>query len=567
VAWVGVQVAEALAYAHRQGILHRDVKPANLLLDAQGTVWVTDFGLAKEEGSGALTGAGDVVGTLRYLAPERFDGCSCPRSDIYSLGATLYELLTLRPAFDEPDRARLVERVTRGRLPRPRQLDGRIPRDLETIVLKALAREPADRYPTADALAEDLRRFLLDRTIQARRAGLLERAWRWCRRNRTVAVLLAAALVLAAGLGVLALLLWDRQQQTAAALGEAERRRLIAEENFRRACALVHDAPLRHQIAWLETQGRSQARQENEEKVLALFQDLVTEPGPDPGDRLLAAEVHSELADIYLSLERRAEAAQEYQKAIGLLRPLVAEFPGEAGFRDSLARCLGRLGWSRLDPARPTDGEEEYAQAIALYEGLRQEFRDVPWYRVQLGLCWMDVGELRRRNGRFSQAEEAFRRALTLHQQVFAEFPRATQQLGPLAKTHNDLAWVLAIRPDRQPQDAAEALKHAQEAAALAPGYHDYVHTLGVAHCRLGHWKEALAAIEKSRELNGGPGPPDSWDRFFEAMAYSGLGDKDNARRCYDEGVRWMEQHLPDHPDLRRFRDEAAHMLGINSSP
>jgi tetratricopeptide (TPR) repeat protein len=327
VAWVGVQVAEALAYAHRQGILHRDVKPANLMLDAQGTVWVTDFGLAKEEGSGALTGAGDVVGTLHYLAPERFDGCSCPGSDIYSLGATLYELLTLRPAFNEPERAALVERVTRGRPPWPRQLDGCIPRDLETIVLKAMAREPAERYPMADALAEDLRRFLLDRPILARRAGPLERAWRWCRRNRAVAVLLAAALVLAAGLAVLAVLLWDRQRQTAAALQEADRRRLLAETNFQRACAVLHNVPLRHQLEWLGRQGPARVPQVTQKHALALYQSLLTEPGPDPGDRLLMAQMHIELGDLYVELEQHAEAAEEFRKAIALLRPLVTEFP------------------------------------------------------------------------------------------------------------------------------------------------------------------------------------------------------------------------------------------------
>ena len=111
VARVGVQVAEALAHAHGQGILHRDIKPSNLLLDAKGTVWVTDFGLAKAEGSDGLTQTGDIVGTLRYMAPERFDGWSDPRSDVYSLGATLYELLTLRPPFQEPDRAKLIEQV------------------------------------------------------------------------------------------------------------------------------------------------------------------------------------------------------------------------------------------------------------------------------------------------------------------------------------------------------------------------------------------------------------------------------------------------------------------------
>lgn len=196
VARLGEQVADALSYAHRQGILHRDIKPSNLLLDAQGTVWVTDFGLAKETGAGEaagnLTVAGDIVGTIRYMAPERFDGGSLPQSDIYSLGLTLYELLTLRPAFDDSSRPKLIERVLHQPPVAPRQIDPRIPRDLETIVLKCLAKEPSERYATAQSLAEDLRRFQADRPILARRSNVVERFWRWCRRNPAIASLLAA---------------------------------------------------------------------------------------------------------------------------------------------------------------------------------------------------------------------------------------------------------------------------------------------------------------------------------------------------------------------------------------
>jgi serine/threonine protein kinase/WD40 repeat protein len=192
VARVGLQVADALAYAHRQGVLHRDVKPSNLLLDQQGTVWITDFGLAKAEGADDLTGTGELVGTMRFMAPERFGGRSLPQSDIYSLGLTLYELLTLRPAFDDTDKMRLIEGVLHEPPVPPRKRDPHIPRDLETIVLTCLAKDPAGRYATAEALAEDLRRFLADRPIRARRASLAERLWRWCRRNPVVATLLAA---------------------------------------------------------------------------------------------------------------------------------------------------------------------------------------------------------------------------------------------------------------------------------------------------------------------------------------------------------------------------------------
>jgi eukaryotic-like serine/threonine-protein kinase len=196
IARVGLQVAEALAYAHDQGVLHRDIKPSNLLMDEAGTVWVLDFGLAKADGVGEQSASRDVVGTLRYMAPERFDGRSDRRSDVYGLGVTLYELLTLRPAFDATQQAALIHQVLHGAPTSPREIDRRIPRDLETIVLKAMAKEPAARYASAHAIGEDLRRYLENRTILARRSTSLERTGRWCRRNPAVAALLTSVVAL-----------------------------------------------------------------------------------------------------------------------------------------------------------------------------------------------------------------------------------------------------------------------------------------------------------------------------------------------------------------------------------
>ena len=235
VARVGVQVAEALAYAHGQRILHRDIKPSNLLLDAQGNVWVADFGLAKASDGEDLTHTGDVVGTLRYLAPERLRGQSDPRGDVYSLGLTLYELLTLRPAFDATDRERLIQQVTQGEPPRPRQLDRGVPRDLETIVLKAIAREPAQRYATAGALAEDLQRFLEDRPIRARRVSAAERFWRWCKRNPVVAGLTAAVFVLLAAVAVVA------------SVGYVQTKLALNREAVQRAAAVAAEQEMRRQ--------------------------------------------------------------------------------------------------------------------------------------------------------------------------------------------------------------------------------------------------------------------------------------------------------------------------------
>jgi eukaryotic-like serine/threonine-protein kinase len=218
VARIGLQAASALSYAHQQGVLHRDIKPSNLLLDANGNIWVTDFGLAKLEGSDGPTRTGDVVGTVRYMAPERFDGRSDRRSDVYSLGVTLYELLTLRPLFASTAHAKLVEKVLCDAPDPPRRLDPSIPRDLETIVLKAMAKEPAHRYATAAALEEDLARFLEDRPILARRSSPVEQVWRWSRRNPlpafTSIVAVAATVMLAFGASVAAWIFHDQRDRT-----------------------------------------------------------------------------------------------------------------------------------------------------------------------------------------------------------------------------------------------------------------------------------------------------------------------------------------------------------------
>jgi tetratricopeptide (TPR) repeat protein len=214
VARLGIQVAEALAFAHAQGIVHRDVKPSNLLLDLQGRAWITDFGLAKESaGPADLTHSGFLVGTLRYLPPERFQGHSDARGDVYGLGLTLYELLALRPAFVETDRSKLVRQVMHDEPPRPRKLNPAMPRDLETVVLKAIARNPDHRYQAAADLAADLRRFVEDRPIRARRATSVERLWRWCRRNPTTAALLAALLLVLVTGFVAVMAQWRRAEQ------------------------------------------------------------------------------------------------------------------------------------------------------------------------------------------------------------------------------------------------------------------------------------------------------------------------------------------------------------------
>jgi serine/threonine protein kinase len=214
---LGIQAAEALEYAHQLGIIHRDIKPANLLVDRRGNLWITDFGLAHCQTQAGLTMTGDLMGTLRYMSPEQVQGkrgLLDHRTDIYSLGVTLYELLTMEPAFAGEDRNDVLRRIAQEEPRPPRKVRSAIPAELETIVGKAMEKNPTERYATAQELADDLGRFLKDEPIRARRPTLLQRARKWRRRHK--AVVWAAAVCFSVTLVVLAASLgWAWRDQAA----------------------------------------------------------------------------------------------------------------------------------------------------------------------------------------------------------------------------------------------------------------------------------------------------------------------------------------------------------------
>jgi serine/threonine protein kinase len=257
VAKIGAQIADALGYAHRQGILHRDMKPSNLLLDQLGTVWITDFGLVKSLVSQTLTGTGDIIGTPEYMAPEAFEGQYDQRSETYCLALTLYELATLEPAFEPSSTPELLRRIMTTAPRSPSKITPQIPRDLNTIIEKALSKSPAERYQSAVAIRDDLLAFLAGRAISARPFSTLENAWRWSKRNPLIASLVTISSGLVLTVAILATwgyfmsmaardkaledakMLKIEQEKTAQALALANRTKEQLQHQFVRAEANV----------------------------------------------------------------------------------------------------------------------------------------------------------------------------------------------------------------------------------------------------------------------------------------------------------------------------------------
>jgi serine/threonine protein kinase len=302
VARLGVQAAEALEHAHEQGVVHRDVKPGNLLIDAHGHLWVSDFGLAQIQGDTALTVTGDVVGTLRYMSPEQAlakRGLVDHRTDVYSLGATLYELLTLAPVFNGRDREELLRQIAFEEPRAPRRLNSAVPTDLETIVLKALTKRVEDRYTTAQELADDLRRFLGHRPILARRPSARELVIKWFRRHPpVVAAAVVVLLIAAVGCALSTVMIARAQWRTKAALEAEAEQRARAEKTFRQARQAVDrfvDLSENHMAYKPELQ---EVRRRLLYIALEYYEDFIDQRGDDPSLRPELVLSHLRVATI-----------------------------------------------------------------------------------------------------------------------------------------------------------------------------------------------------------------------------------------------------------------------------
>ncbi|HTU91569.1 MAG TPA: choice-of-anchor C family protein [Gemmataceae bacterium] len=548
VAQVGVQVAEALEYAHKQGIQHRDIKPSNLLLDTRGTVWVTDFGLARADNEDHLTQTGDIVGTLRYMPPEAFEGRADKRGDVYSLGLTMYELLAFKPAYEERDRHRLIKRVTTEEPPRLDKLSRPIPRDLVTIIHKAIDREPGRRYQTAGELAGDLQRFLDDEPIQARPISSAKRLLRWCRHHPGVATLTAALAVILLGVTVASLiaaarfdrLAWEQaaaaENERAAAenerqarreadeakdheaglrkqaeeakkqaeeakkqaennLREAERQKERAESNFTKARKAVDDYFTSVSESQLLTvPGMQPLRRDLLQSALAFYQDFLKERGDDPALRGELAAAFLRVGKIRSELGEGAEAHKAYEQARELYAALTKAAPESAEWRHGLAQCYYRLS--------------RYDDAIALWEKLVQPGQ--PRYQKELADAYNDRGSGHLHAGRLAEALQDHQKALTIREMLVRLNPDDADAQRDLGGTLNNIGTVLG-RKGRQAEALAmyrRAAEHAEVSFAQAPqvilnGRYLAIQQNNIARIeqQLGHSKEALAAYQRVVEV------------------------------------------------------------------
>jgi serine/threonine protein kinase len=499
----GIQAAEALEHAHRVGIVHRDIKPANLIIDGQDSLWVTDFGLARTATNEGLTMSGDVLGTLRYMSPEQALAKRAlvdHRSDVYALGVTLYEALTLQPAYAGSDREELLRQIAAGEPRPPRRLEPSIPVELETIVLKAMAREPEGRYQTAQEMADDLRRFLEGQPILARRPSLSERAVRWSQRHRTaLGATLAVLLLSFAGLLTALVFLWNEQARTKAALAEAEKQQRRAEVNFSRALSGATEM-----LAQLDApSGNSQhidpaLRQKLIDRGLRFHQGFIDEGNPDAGARFQSSRAYEQIARVHCSLHDAANCRAAMEKSCALLERLIADFPRGDLYRRELIR-----------------------------------------ERYLMGLFYKSLGHKR-------EAREQYLRTM--------ELCRLTAELEVSAETMNTCGWILVDCPDETLRDPDLAVALAEKAVTADSEQAKYWNTLGVAYYRKGDWTKARASLEQSMNQSNGGSP---YDWIFLAMACQRLGDVEGARVWRAKAVSWLEMQEGKSEDMLRYRAEA----------
>ena len=384
---VGSQIADALSYAHGQGVLHRDIKPANLLVDQQDRVWITDFGLVKfNENLDALTKTGDLIGTPQYMAPESFKGEYDQRSEVYCLGLTLYELATLRPAFKNGSTGELIHAITTTTPPPPRKIDSAVPRDLNTIIEKAISRAPSSRYENAAQLRDDLRAFSEDRPIAATQPSVFEQAWRWGRRNPLVATLA----VLSAGL----------------------------------LCAVAATASIGY--AWT-TQAYSKLEVEARSTEAARTLAVENEKIAIANEKKILKEFARAEANVSLTIQAFDD----------ILREIVS--PDSAGFEFN---GLGELGG--IETAVTIKDAAILNQIVGFYERFAKQNTQSESLKAETAKAFRRVANINHLIGETEVAIQEYEKSLAIYKPVLEENPDSTEALLNVVDTRSEL--IAAIR-------------------------------------------------------------------------------------------------------------------------
>ncbi|MFV2065538.1 MAG: protein kinase [Pirellulales bacterium] len=517
-------VARAVHAAHEAGILHRDLKPHNILLeDGTQRPLVADFGLAKLlDGDTQVTRTGEVFGSPPYMSPEQAVDASrtTEASDIYGLGAVLYHVLAGRPPFQAASIPETLRQVLQSEPVAPRHLNSAVHRDLETICLKCLDKEPARRYASAAALADDIERFLEDRPITARPVASLEKAWRWSRRNRWVACLLVALLVSLTG-GLLGITVqWRRASLN---LEVAQNRLRIGRDVIRELLVQVGKEELR------DVPEMEPVREALLKKALGYYELLLEEAAEDPQLMRDLAVAQIQVGNIYAWLGRYDEAEATLNEAKSHVKLLLARNPGDQALWKDLATAHSELGVMLFHRGRLEDAERE------LLAGMKVTNRLAPTdsgKQLDLATNQNNLAALYRAKGDLSKAVASYEESRGLLRELNESQPEDAGVLFISTSVNYNLS--LTLRELGRIDDA--------EAAS----------------------KEALASLESWESLE----PHSTHRRRLQAQVFQSLGWLRNAASQPQEAVQYLQQAADlteklrrEHPDLPRYEFELARIL------
>jgi serine/threonine-protein kinase len=508
-----LSLARAVHYAHERGIIHRDLKPANVLVATDGSLKITDFGLAKQlSGSGDKTRTGEIFGTPSYMAPEQAGGATKsigPAVDVYALGAVLYEMLTGRPPFLSDSAYETVNQVLTAEPVPPRRLQPGAPRDLETICLHCLNKEPRKRYATALALAEDLQRFLAGEPIRARPASAAERLLKWGRRRPALAALLVvsavALLLVLGGVTYINIRLASFTQRLQEEVSAKDRQRERAEQNLDVAVNAIGGLlkTSEQHLKYLPQTGV--ARRDILEASRQLYEDILTRTGSDPQLGRLRGLVSLNLGSILNLLEKKNEAAEALDRALSAYQDLMTHSPSVSDM-DQMAYLQRQRGMI-LPPEKAGDAEAALRQSCDLYERLATEYPDVLSYQSDWSTSLSFLGRLLDQTGKRLECENAMRRAVEIARRVVRQAPNDPHyqyQLVMLLHNLGSYLFGLQQKLDEAGQDFEEAIGHERAAVRARPANHlyrlelaDLYESLGWVLIVLGKYAETAQAAEE----------------------------------------------------------------------